>query len=79
MSFRAIPSLSFIRGTPVEAVANVMMAEGTLNHKEPGTEAIVAGLPLGSRTRLSPIAIHMVGKRERDGRVVIGDGKWQLR
>ncbi|KAG8502952.1 hypothetical protein CXB51_000726 [Gossypium anomalum] len=31
-------------GTPVEAVANVTMVEGTLNHREPGTEAIVAGI-----------------------------------
>ncbi|KAG8500119.1 hypothetical protein CXB51_004159 [Gossypium anomalum] len=35
-------SLENCRGTPVEAVANVTMAEGTLNHREPGTEAIAA-------------------------------------
>ncbi|KAK5785617.1 hypothetical protein PVK06_040219 [Gossypium arboreum] len=33
-----------LQGTPVEAVANVTMAEGILNHKEPGTEAIAAGI-----------------------------------
>ncbi|TYJ40361.1 hypothetical protein E1A91_A04G135500v1 [Gossypium mustelinum] len=44
MPLRATPSLNFIRGTPVEAVANVTMAEGTLNHRELGTEAIAAGI-----------------------------------
>ncbi|KAH1098441.1 hypothetical protein J1N35_015362 [Gossypium stocksii] len=44
MPFRATPSLSFIRGTPVEAVANVTMVEGTSNHKEPSTEAITVGI-----------------------------------
>ncbi|XP_017614772.1 uncharacterized protein LOC108459883 isoform X2 [Gossypium arboreum] len=37
-------SLENRRGTPVEAVANVTMAEGTLNHRELGTEAIAAGI-----------------------------------
>ncbi|XP_040934006.1 uncharacterized protein [Gossypium hirsutum] len=37
-------SLENRRGTLVEAVGNVTMAEGTLNHREPGTEAIAAGI-----------------------------------
>ncbi|TYG51429.1 hypothetical protein ES288_D10G256700v1 [Gossypium darwinii] len=37
-------SLENRRGTLVEAVGNVTVAEGTLNHREPGTEAIAAGI-----------------------------------
>ncbi|KAG8480552.1 hypothetical protein CXB51_024598 [Gossypium anomalum] len=37
-------SLENRRGILVEAVGNVTMAEGTLNHSEPGTEAIAVGI-----------------------------------
>ncbi|KAK8277053.1 hypothetical protein V6Z12_D10G239100 [Gossypium hirsutum] len=37
-------SLENLGGTLVEAVGNVTVAEGTLNHREPGTEAIAAGI-----------------------------------
>ncbi|KHG16627.1 Protein Smaug [Gossypium arboreum] len=37
-------SLENRRGTLVESVGNVTMAEGTLNHSEPSTEAIAIGI-----------------------------------
>ncbi|KAK5802759.1 hypothetical protein PVK06_030379 [Gossypium arboreum] len=77
MPLRATLSLNFIRGTPVEVVANVTMAEGTLNHREPGIEAIAARIAtwFSNKTYSNSNTYGREEGEERDEKVVIGGWK----